>query len=75
MLDQLAAAFTNVTVRIVTRYLIAAFVALGLGQAAEGQALVGNPAVQAVLVTFVGGLAAWLIERGTVLARRYGRPT
>ena len=74
-MDAIASAVTSVTVRILTRYLNAAFIALSLGDAASGDALIGNPQVQAFLTVLIGGLIAWLVERATVLARRYGQPT
>lgn len=71
-MDMIAQAVTNVTVRIVARYLIGALVALGVATGVEGAALVGSPEVQTVLSLLVGGVIAWLVERATVLARRYG---
>lgn len=62
-------------VRVVSRYLVGFLVALGVVAAAQGETLVGDPAVQALLSAILGGIAAWLIERATALARRYGKPT
>lgn len=69
-MNPIASALAHESVRILTRYLIAAFIALGLGDAAGGEALIGNPTVQAFLVTMIGGVVAWAVERATKLAKR-----
>lgn len=62
-------------VRVVSRYLVGALVAIGVFTAAQGETIVGDPAVQAIISGVLGAAAAWAIETATVLARRWGKPT
>lgn len=57
--------FADVTVRIITRYLVGGMVGAGLMTLATATEIVGSPQVQALISTIVAGGIAFAVEKAT----------
>lgn len=74
-MKDLIRAVTPVGVRIVSRYLAGIIAGAGIASAATGEAVVGDPAVQAFLALLISGGLTAAVEGAYALAKRRGDPT
>lgn len=74
-MDPVHKMLADVTVRIISRYMIGGLVGAGLMTLATATEVITSPSMQAFLSAAIGGAFAFAVEKATVAARKNGDPT